>query len=513
MIPATYVPLGFAAAIRSAASRRRGKTAIIAGERRLTYAQLVERIDRVAGGARAQHGLGLGRRALLLAPNCLEFIEIVIGLAQLGMATATPSPRLSAREIGEIIADCEPDLIFVDAASRALLGSSEVPAIVLGEDYDRWLARSAPLTEPPEVPEWQTFSIPYTSGTTGRAKGVLLPQRSRILACHAMAAEYGCYGPDDSHLAAAPLCHGGGFGLAIPSVYFGGTLELLARFDAEQFLRRLAAGRYTSTFLVPTQFHQIFALGESRLRELGPWPGLRTLISNAAPLSQSMKERIVGAFGGDALFECYGTTESGIIANIRPADQLRKVQCVGLPFANTAIELRDDAGAVVGPNEVGEVFTRSPYFFNGYLNNPAETAATFRDGWISVGDLARLDEEGYLYIVGRKKDMVISGGLNIYPREIEELLLTHPQVEEAAVIGIPDAQWGESLKAFIVFRGAPPETADIVAFCKAALASYKVPKLIEAIDALPKNANGKVLKRELKDRGPERDADPDPERD
>jgi long-chain acyl-CoA synthetase len=499
-MPATYVPLGFAAAIRSAASRRPDKPALVRGDRSLEYRELRARIDRVSGGLRQHFGLGVGARALLLAGNCIEYPEIVIGASQLGLATATPSPRLSAREIGEIMADCEPGVIFVEPGARELIGDTSIPVVCLGEAYEHWLAASPGLEARPEIPEWQPFSIPYTSGTTGRAKGVLLSQRSRILAAHAMAAEYGCYGPDDRHLAAAPLCHGGGFALAIASIYFGGTLELLPRFDAETFLRRLALGRHTSTFLVPTQFHQIFALGAARLRELGPWPDLKTLISNAAPLSQAMKERIVASFGAETLFECYGTTESGIIANLRPADQLRKLQCVGLPFANTEIELRDESGRAVGPEEVGEVYTRSPYFFNGYLNNPEETAAAFRDGWVTVGDLARFDAEGYLYIVGRRKDMVISGGLNIYPREIEEVLLQHPEVAEVAVVGVPDAEWGEALKAFVVYRGTPLDPAEVIAHCRARLAAYKVPKTLEALEALPKNANGKVLKRILKER-------------
>ena len=178
-------------------------------------------------------------------------------------------------------------------------------------------------------------------------------------------------------------------------------------------------------FMVPTHFHQIFELPAAVLERYRR-PPLKTIIANAAPLPQAMKEKIVPYFGEDVLFEIYSSTEAGMVCSLRPKDQLRKLSCVGLPQAHTEVKILDDSGRECAPDEVGELFSRSPYLFHGYWKRPAETAAAFRDGWVSVGDMARRDAEGYLYIVDRKKDMVISGGVNIYPREIEEVLLKHP---------------------------------------------------------------------------------------
>ena len=208
---------------------------------------------------------------------------------------------------------------------------------------------------------------------------------------------------------------------------------------------------------------------------------------------------LVDYFGDDILHETYGSTEGGVVTNLRPADQLRKERCVGLPFISTLVEIRDEEGQECGPDEVGELFSISPYLFNGYWKRPEETAAAFTDGWVSVGDMARRDDEGYVYIVDRKKDMVITGGINVYPREIEEVLMHHPRVAEAAVVGIPDEKWGESLKAFVTLkRGAEFDPVVLADYCAEELARFKVPKQFALIDTLPRNPSGKVLKTELR---------------
>jgi long-chain acyl-CoA synthetase len=250
--------------------------------------------------------------------------------------------------------------------------------------------------------------------------------------------------------------------------------------------------------MVPTHFHALFALGaEIRARHRNF--ALRAIISNAAPLAQRTKELIVDYFGDGLLHECYGSTEGAIVTNLRPQDQLRKVQCVGTPFACTEVKLLDDAGNPVKPGDVGELYSRSPYIFNGYWRNPAATASCMRDGWVTAGDLARMDEEGFIYIVDRKKDMYISGGVNVFPREVEELLFRFPGVKEVGVVGVRDDYWGEVGRAFIVRQpGASIEADAIIAHCKQNLAGYKVPRFVSFIDALPRNAAGKVLKTELR---------------
>ena len=210
--------------------------------------------------------------------------------------------------------------------------------------------------------------------------------------------------------------------------------------------------------MVPTHFHAILNLGEAVLSRYRNH-GLTALVSNAAPLPQVTKEKIVAHFGEGVLHETYGSTEAGIVTNLRPPDQLRKKSCVGLPFVGNRLRLLDDEGNEAAPGEVGELFSTSPYLFNGYWNKPEDTAATMRGGWVSAGDMARRDEDDYIYIVDRKKDMIISGGVNVYPREVEDALSRHPAVREVAVVGVPDDYWGERIKAFVVPQPDAPPTA------------------------------------------------------
>lgn len=486
-----------ASGIRCSMMRQPGKTALICGDRSLTYAQLVDRIDRVCALA-AGLGLGQGDRAALIAGNCLEYIEIVDGLAEAGVAVATVNPRQTAAEIGFILEDCGARVAFVNAEIEPLvqdLGLERV--IVIGEAYEALLQQTRPGA-PPSVAEWQAFSIPYTSGTTGKPRGVVLPHRSRALVGFCMASEFGCYGPDDRFLAATPMFHGAGFSYPHASVFFGGTCEILQGFEPEVFLRRLHESGATGTFAVPTIFHAIFGL-ERPVLDACRGNQLRALMSNAAPLAQRTKEIIVEYFGEGILHEMYGSTEAGIVCNLRPQDQLRKKQCVGTPFTMNQIKLLDDEGNPTPRGQVGELFSTSPCLFLGYWNKPEATRAAMRDGWFSAGDLAWQDEDGCYYIVDRKKDMYISGGVNVYPREIEELLFRLPGVREAAVVGVPDDYWGESGKAFLVLDGsAAVEPEAVLAACKQNLAGYKVPRHVAIIDKLPRNAAGKVLKTELR---------------
>ena len=501
-LPPLYRPVTVDSGIRAAAGRTPAKVALREGARTLTYQALVERIDRVAAGASAL-GLRHGEAAALIAPNCLEYIEIVCGLAYAGVAVATPSPRLTAPEIAAILDDCAARVVFVDQGSAEAVQDVAPGArvIVLGDDYDDWrgFGPGAPPASPPA--EWDVFSVPYTSGTTGRPKGVMLPHRSRSLIFFAMGVEYGCYSPDDYALATAPMCHGAGLAFAMAPVFFGGTCDIQASFRPDAFLATLAATRASNVFVVPTHLQAVLGLEPSTLSRLRGTHALRTMICNAAPLSQATKLAALDYFGDGLLHETYGCTEVGIATNLRPLDQRRKQRCVGLPFPGVELALLDEAGEPVAPGEVGEVFSRSPYLFNGYWGRPAETAAAFRPGqWVTGGDLARQDDEGFVYIVDRKKDMVITGGMNVFPREIEEVLFAHPAIADVAVVGIPDAYWGESLKAFVVLRPglAAPDPASLEAYCRRSLAGFKAPRAYAFLPALPRNPAGKVLKTTLR---------------
>jgi len=501
--PTTYRPLLLSGGLHASAARWPRKAALICDGLTRSYGELAGRVRRVCGAVQ-RAGLGPGDRAAILAPNCIEYPELVVGMADAGVIVATLNPRSTAHELAAACDDCGARLLLVhrslaDVAAAARF-ATVTRVLILGDEYEAWL-KAAPESEPlATLDETDPFTLVYSSGTTGKPKGIVISHRSRTLTFHAMAMEYGCYGPDDVQLGIAPMAHGAGFAFQMASLYFGGTVEVLAKFDPQRVVEKLAAEPFTGIFMVPTHFQAIFALGAPFLeRHRGGFRALRTIMSNAAALPQAVKEKIVDYWGPGKLHETYGSTEAGIVTNLRPQYQLTHRQSVGPAFALNTVRLLDDGGREVEPGAVGELYSRSPYLFNGYWEQPAETAAALRDGWVTAGDLARQDEDGFYYIIDRKKDMVVSGGINVYPREIEEVLHKHVAVVEAAVIGVPDDYFGEALRAFVVVRsGMNVDAASLDAHCRSTLAGFKVPKEFRFIDALPRNAGGKVLKKSLR---------------
>jgi long-chain acyl-CoA synthetase len=509
--PATYRPVTIGEGIRTAAARSPAKPALTEKGRSTSFGQLIARINRVSNAVIDGLGLKKGDHAAIMSPNCSEFVEIGIGTAEAGVPPAMINPRATATELGYICNDSGAKVLFVHKEAEAVARSADlrtVERIIVidragrGPDtYEEFIARAK--DSPAEVPleEWDVFNIPYTSGTTGQPKGVMLSHRSRVNhMLFGMAANYGHYTPDARGLAMSPFFTGAGFINSVAPAFFGGTTHILPRYEPEAMLQAVTEQRITSMFMVPTHFHAMFNLGTDRLRHYD-LKSLKVIHSNAAPLLQATKEKIVDFFGDDLLFESYGSTETGACTTLRPRDQLRKHQCVGQPNTGVWLELRDDQGRIVPAGEVGEVWVKNAWLFNGYWNKPEATAEAFKDGWVTVGDLGRLDEEGYLYLVDRKKNVIISGGQNIFPREIEERLSRHPAVLEAAIVGGRDDYWGEAVNAFVVIRQGENATPEqLKDFCAETLSRYKLPKAFHFVDALPRNAAGKILHRELRDR-------------
>jgi long-chain acyl-CoA synthetase len=503
-LPGSFHSLTMAAGIRAAMRRDPDKIALTHGKLERSFRELSARIDLATNAAIRDLRLKPGQNAAIVARNCREYIEVVCGLPEAGVAVATVNPRYTTAELA---ANCaEARVVFTDAASAALVRATKFRTveriIEFGDEYERWLSKGDAAVELPLIDEWDVWTIPYTSGTTGKPKGVLLSHRARALLGLGAAAEFGCFSSEDRYLAMTGMNHGGGLGFPMAMLLHGGSLDIMERFEPETVLSKFKHEGITAVFMVPTHFHQIFALAPEVLERYRR-PALRTIISNAAPLPQAMKQQIVPYFGETVLFEIYSSTEAGLVSSLRPPDQLRKHTCAGLPHAHTEIRILNAAGQECAVDEVGELHSRAPWLFNGYWNRPEETANAIRDGWVTVGDMARRDSEGYIYIVDRKKDMVISGGVNIYPREIEEVLAHLPAIHEIAVIGVPDPQWGERLRAFAVLRpGCTLTQEDIASFCRERLAAYKIPKELRLLEALPRNANGKVLKTELRNLDP-----------
>jgi acyl-CoA synthetase (AMP-forming)/AMP-acid ligase II len=493
--------------VRAAAARHPGRVAITIDDLPVTYAQLIDRIDRVSAGALQDFRLRPGERVALCLPNCLPWMELMSGFSAAGVACAMVPPMATPAEVRVIVDDCEPRVMVCHASNEEQVraGASHAVERFLVVDgkgadaYEAWLQRARPFVPPP-VDETAIFCIAYSSGATGKPKGILLSHRSRILTAYAAAAEYRALGPSTRMLVSTPVFHGAGFLNLLAPCWFGGQAVVLSRFSVERMLSLIQEHRITKAHLVPAHFAAYFALSSAE-RAKYDVSSVRCIVSGTAPLAQSMKERIVEAFGADVLHERYGSTEASIVSNLRPADQLRKSACVGLPFPMVEIDIRGADGRPLGPGETGELWSRSPLMFSGYWRRPEAEARAIRDGWVSAGDLARRDDEGYLYLVDRKDDMIISGGENVYPREIEERLLEHPAVAEASVIGVPHEYWGEAITAFVHLReGQSVEEEALRAFCGERLAKWKTPKRIHFCGPLPRNNMGKILRRLVRER-------------
>ncbi|MFF5083765.1 class I adenylate-forming enzyme family protein [Actinoplanes sp. NPDC000266] len=469
-------------------------TAVIDGDRRLTYAALDERSSRVAN-ALLSYGLTTGDRVALLSGNRLEYPEIAAGIAKAGLVLVPVNPRLTAPEAEFILRHSGARVLIADRAvsDKAAERLVSLGGDALGPEYERWLA-AAPAADPCiPVDERDPFCIAYTAGTTGDPKGVLVSHRSRCLTFYATALEWGL-GPGRRTIAVAPMYHGAGFAFAYAGVYCGATVSMLRSFSPDGLLDQIEREGAQSVFLVPTHAQLIRA----SIEKVPKLPTLDTLYFNAAALPKVLKEWVFEAFPGAGVHELYGSTEAGVISNLRPPDARRKAGTVGHPWFATEVRIVGPGGHPVGPGEPGELYSRSPYLMNGYHDNPEATAAcTTADGFLTSGDIVVADGEGFLSIVDRVKDVIITGGVNVYPRDVEEVLLTHGAVAEAAVVGEPDEQWGERVVAYLVCR-EQVDSGALETHLRGRLAGYKVPKRFRFVAALPRNAAGKVLKRELR---------------
>jgi fatty-acyl-CoA synthase len=485
--------------------------------RSLTFAAWDDRASRLANGLLAR-GLAKGDRVVLLAYNCVEWMEIYVALARAGLVAVPVNFRLLAPEIAYIAAHSEARAVIVQDDLRdrveALRAESAIAAngwVHFGaatpagwQSYEALIA-AAPHRVPPQVVTPQDpFALMYTSGTTGRPKGAIRNHEGNALLALATALEFG-FSRDDTGLLVMPMCHANSLYFGLTFMYLGATVVVDDRksFDPEGLLATLARDKITFTSLVPTHYIMMLALPDA-VKARHDVGAVGKLLISSAPARKDTKLAILAHFSNSRLFELYGATETGWVTLLRPEEQIDRLGSVGREWVGSgAIRLLDPEGKEVADGEVGELHSRTAYVFDGYWKNPEKTAEAFRGEWCSVGDMARRDADGYIHLVDRKSNMIISGGENIYPSEVEGVLGAHPKVKDVAVVGVPDPKWGEAVLAVLVLHdGELASDAEIHAWCRERLAGYKRPRTITFIaDAeMPRTATGKIVHRLLRER-------------
>jgi acyl-CoA synthetase (AMP-forming)/AMP-acid ligase II len=477
-----------------------------------SFAQVNGRVNQLAG---ALHGRGIGKgdRVALLGTDSGEYVEVMMACMKLGAIYVPLNNRLADAEVLTLLRRAEPKAIFASSRYTArvaavaaeldigLLSSLDGPDLMPFGD----LLAAGTDTEPGvEVDDEDVLALAFTSGTTGLPKGVLQSQRMINALALQMSVDYQIL-LDEFRYTASPVFHIAGQAMIFMHVQLGFPTLILPQFEEGAVLRWMQSGRLTGVFLVPTMITRL--LDDPRVLQ-GSYDSVRSVIYGASPMSPALLRRAMNVFRCDFINAFGAATEGGLQSSLSPADHRRAAAgaehllgSIGKPAFAVDLRLVDEEGKDVPAGEVGEIVTRSRAVMSGYLEMPSESARALRDGWFWGGDLARMDADGYLYLAGRSKDMIIRGGENIYPVEIETVIADYPGVTAVAVVGQPDEHWGEIVVAFVT--GAPGAVIDqeeLRGFCRERLASYKVPAVVTVVAEMPLNASGKILKRELRTR-------------
>jgi long-chain acyl-CoA synthetase len=486
----------FAQPLTRALTTAPGACAVVCQDTRRTYAELGARCRRLAGAMR-KLGLVPGDRVGVIALNSDRYLELYLGLPAAGYVLVPVNSRLAPAEMRAILDDAGVSVVFADAAYPGAAGVSQVLAIP--DDYEDLLTAADELPFNDAVTENDLAALFYTSGTTGAAKGAMHTHRSLVCsALHFMATW-----PFDRQtrwLVASPMFHTGGILATLATVWAGGTHVILPRFEPDLAVDLIERETVTHTLLVPTMLAMAAGAQLARPRDVS---SLRYLSHGASPISAETLRRAREAFPGAELLHVYGTTETTPITTLLPHEErilgTPLIRSCGQPAAGVELRVVDDDLTDLPPRAVGQIAVRSPSVMAGYWRKPEATAEVMRGSWYLTGDLGYRDEDSYIYLVDRAKDMIVSGGENIYSTEVEDALASYPGVEEVAVFGVPHPRWGESVYAVVFSRqdAAPDELA---AHCRGQIAGFKVPRHVELrTEPLPKSAAGKILKRKLRE--------------
>ncbi len=486
--------------------------------RSLTYPQLNARANQLAQGLLAL-GLSKGDKIAVLMENSIEIVELYLATAKTGLLIVPINFRLVGREAAYIVDNSDAKAMFVqhqftgtvDPVKAELSRIAADRYFVVGgpaegyQDYEALLAGASAEEPEADVQPADPWILIYTSGTTGKPKGVLRSHESHVAFYLINAVEFG-FTRDDVCMNVMPLCHINSTYYSFLFLYLGGTVYIhpAMSFKADEVLEIIEREKITFISLIPTHYNLILNVSEeARRRDVS---SIRKLLCSSAPVRKKMKLEIMDFFKGVQLYEAYGSTEAGMVTVLKPEEQLRKPGSIGIEsLATECVKLLDMNGDEVPVGEVGEIYSRGPMLFSEYYKLPEKTAQAFCGGWFSAGDMGRKDEDGFYYIVDRKDNMIITGGENVYPSEVEEVVGSHDGVYDCACIGMPDEKWGEKVVAVVVLKpGYGKEELSeetIKQFCKDKLAGFRRPKEVIFIDPddMPRTATGKILHRKLRE--------------
>jgi len=490
--------------IREHARARPGHLALAQGDERIDYATLDVLMDRVAA-ALQRDGLRPGDAIAICAHSAPRYAAVFLGALRAGVAVAPLAPSVTAEQFGSMLRDAQAKLLFADTAASPLLPGVTTRTIALNDTLaaqplDDWLAPAGAVPAAVALQPQMPFNIIYSSGTTGTPKGIVQPHGMRW--AHVLRGTAYGYGPDTVTLLSTPLYSNTTLVVFFPTLAFGGAVHLMAKFDAAAYLKRAEALRVTHTMLVPVQYQRIMARPDFDAHDL---KSFHMKFCTSAPFPAALKADVLKRWPG-GLVEFYGMTEGGGSCILNAHEHPDKLHTVGQPAVGSDVRLIDEQGREVAPGEAGEVVGRSAGMMSGYHGQPEKTREVeWFDGegrrYIRTGDIGRFDADGFLILFDRRKDMIISGGFNIYPSDLEGVLREHAAVAEAAVVGVPSEQWGETPVAYVVRKAGDATGEDaLLQWVNQRVGKTQRLAALHFIDELPRSAIGKVLKRELRER-------------